>query len=137
MSSQPPSPRCPRCSRPLAAWKLQHCVYCGESFPPDFKEGYTAPEALKWVERPAIPPDAARQLEMMKVMPWDRRKKPRRVLLFAAGFSLAAFTVVFSLLYRLLQRYVPSFGLLVLAVGLGFLGYLGWMFWKAYRRGES
>jgi len=137
VSSQTPSPRCPRCRRPLAAWKLAHCVYCGESFPPDFKEGHAAPEALKWVERPAIPPDAARQLEMMKVLPWESRRKPRRVYLFAAGFSLAAFAVIFSLLYALLRRYMPSFGMLVLTVGAAFVGYLGWVFWKAYRRASG
>jgi len=48
-------------------------VYCGETFPPDLKEGFQEPEALKWVERPAIPIDAARQLEVMKVLPWEAK----------------------------------------------------------------
>ena len=69
MSSATPGPRCPRCRRAIAAWRLQHCVYCGETFPPDFKDGHAEPEALKWVERPAIPTDAAKQLELMKFPP--------------------------------------------------------------------
>ena len=48
-------PRCPRCHRPLAAWRLNHCVYCGEAFPEDLKDGHAEPDALKWVERPGLP----------------------------------------------------------------------------------
>jgi hypothetical protein len=130
-------PRCPRCNRPLAAWRLAHCVYCGESFPPDLKEGFEEPEALKWVERPAIPVDAARQLEVMKVLPWEPRKKPRSALLVAAGFSFAAFATVFVLLFLLMRKYMPSVSLLVLVVAAVFLGYLVTLFLRVYRRGPT
>ena len=90
VSSATPGPQCPRCRRPIAAWRLQHCVYCGESFPADLKEGHAEPEALKFVERPPIPADAAKQLEMMKVIPWGEptakaRSKP--ALLVAGGLA--------------------------------------------------
>ena len=134
MSSSSPGPRCPRCNRTLAAWRLAHCVYCGEPFPPGLKEGFAEPEALKWVDRPAIPTDAARQLEVMKVLPWEARKKPRPVLLLAAGFSFAVFATVFVLLFRVMQQSMPSLGILVLIVGAVFLGYVVTAFLRAYRR---
>jgi hypothetical protein len=137
MSSSTPGPRCPRCNRTLAAWRLAHCVYCGEAFPPGLKEGFQEPEALKWVERPAIPVDAARQLEVMKVLPWEAKKKPRPALLLAAGVSFAAFATIFVLLFLLLRRYMPSISILVLVVGALVLGYLTTAFLRAYRRGSS
>jgi hypothetical protein len=112
-------------------------VYCGESFPPDLKEGFQEPEALKWVDRPAIPVDAARQLEVMKVLPWEAKKKPRPALLFAAGFSFAAFATIFVLLFLLMRKYMPSISILVLVVGALVLGYLTTAFLRAYRRGSS
>lgn len=135
MSSATPGPRCPRCSRPLAAWRLPHCVYCGEPFPPELKEGFEEPEAVKWIERPAIPQDAARQLELLKVMPWDAKKKPPgRALMFAAGFSVAAFAGIFTLLFLTLRRQMPSLALPVVLIGAGFIGYLLWVFSKARRQ---
>jgi|SRR5687767_8336883 len=135
MSSATPGPRCPRCRRPLAAWRLPHCVYCGEAFPPDLKEGFDEPESVKWIERPAIPQDAARQLELLKVLPWEAKKKrPSRALVFAAGFSVAAFTGIFVLLFLLLRRQMPSLAVLVVFVGIGFIGYLVWTFSRAHRR---
>lgn len=135
MSSATPGPRCPRCSRPLAAWRLPHCVYCGETFPPDLKEGFEEPEAVKWIERPAIPSDAARQLELLKVLPWETRKKrPGRALLFAAGFSVAAFTGIFVLLFLMLRRQMPYLAAPVLLVGVVFIAYLVWIFRRAQRR---
>ena len=53
-NTRPPSVR--RCQRPIAAWRLPHCVYCGETFPADLKDGFETPEAVKWIDRPAIPP---------------------------------------------------------------------------------
>jgi len=79
MSSQPPLPSCPQCGRRIAAWKKDHCVYCGTTFPPDFKQGFAEPEALKWVDRPEISPDAERKLEMMKVVPMDGGGRGRSV----------------------------------------------------------
>lgn len=135
MSSATLGPRCPRCRRQLAAWRLPHCVYCGETFPPDLKEGYDEPEAVKWIERPAIPQDAARQLELLKVLPWEGKKKPpRRALIFAAGLSVGAFTGIFVLLFLLLRRQMPSLSASVVLVGAVFIGYLVWNFSRAYRR---
>ncbi|HEY6066969.1 MAG TPA: hypothetical protein VIY96_12500 [Thermoanaerobaculia bacterium] len=137
MSSATPGPVCPRCRRPIAAWRLEHCVYCGESFPPDLKEGHSQPEALKWVERPAIPSDAARQLELMKVLPMETKKKARPALLVAGVASIAAFTIIFALLYVLMQRLAPTAGGIVLVIAAVFLGYLGMVFLRLYRRGPG
>jgi len=131
VSAETPGPLCPRCRRRIAAWKLDHCVYCGESFPPDLREGFAEPEALKWVERPGIPPDAARQLELMKVIPMEKDSKPRSVLRLLTLISLPVFAVLFYLLYQLLRRYSPALSVLVLVGGAGFLAYLVWSFAQA------
>ena len=134
MSASSPGPRCPRCNRTLAAWRLAHCVYCGESFPPGLKEGFQEPEALKWIDRPAIPMDAARQLEVMKILPWEAKRKPSRTLILAAGFSFAVFVTIFVMLFSVMRRSMPSIGILVLVAGAVFLGYLVTAFRRAYRR---
>jgi predicted nucleic acid-binding Zn ribbon protein len=136
MSSPTPGPRCPRCGRTIAAWRLPHCVYCGEPIPPEVKEGFEEPEALKWVERPGVPLDAVKQFEMMKVLPWEQqKKKPRALLVFAAGFSIVLFGAIFVLLFLMLRRGLPSASPVVLAIGVGFVAYLGWVFYRASRRG--
>ena len=90
---------------------------------------------MKWIERPAIPQDAARQLELLKVLPWDAKKKrPGRALVFAAGFSVAAFAGIFTLLYLTLRRQMPSLALPVILLGVGFIGYLLWVFSRARRK---
>ena len=99
-------------------------------------EGFQEPEALKFVERPGIPKDAARQLEVMKVLPFEGARKPRPMLVAAAGFSVLLFATIFVLLYLLMQRTMPSIGILVLIVGGLFLGYLVTAFLRAYRRGS-
>lgn len=135
MTSATPGPRCPRCLRPLAAWRLPHCVYCGETFPADLKDGFEEPEAVKWIDRPAIPHDAARQLELLKVLPWEsKNKRPGRAIVFAAGFSVAAFATIFVLLFLLLRRQMPSLAVPVVVIGIGFIGYLVWVFSRAHRR---
>lgn len=111
-------------------------MYCGESFPPDLREGFQEPETLKWIDRPAIPKDAARQLEVMKVLPWEGAKKPRPMLVAAAGFSFLLFATIFVLLFLLMRRTMPSIGILVLIAGALFLGYLVTAFLRAYRRGS-
>jgi hypothetical protein len=138
MNSATPGPRCPRCHRAIAAWRLEHCIYCGESFPPDLKEGHSEPEALKWVERPAIPSDAAKQLELMKVLPIDAKGKglSQRALFVVGTVSIGAFTIIFALLFVLLKRSAPSVAGLVLVIGAVFLGYLASVFLRAYRRGS-
>lgn len=124
-------PACPQCRRRIAAWRLDHCIYCGAVFPPDFRAGFTEPEALKFVDRPALPPGAARQLEMLKVLPTEGKTRiGGRVLVL---ISLPVFGVLFYLLYRIVARYLPSLAVLVLVAGAGFLGYLTWSAFK--RRG--
>jgi hypothetical protein len=126
MSSQPPLPACPQCRRRIAAWKKEHCVYCGAAFPPGLKDGFEEPEALKWVERPGISPDAARKLEMMKVVPSDGRAKTRSLPVLIGLLSLPVFAVLFYLLSSLLRRYSAAASVTVLVAGVGFLGYLAW-----------
>ncbi len=128
MSAETPGPLCPGCRRRIAAWKLDHCVYCGETFPSDLREGFAEPEALKWIERPAISPEAARQLELMKVIPMEKDQKPRSALRLLTLVSLPVFAAVFYLLFLILRRYSPAFGVLVLVGGAGFLAYLVWSF---------
>jgi len=131
--SDPAGPLCPKCGRRIAAWKLDHCVYCGQPFPEGLRDGFAEPEALKWVERPEVPPDAARKLEMMKVVPFDKEKRPRSFLLAAAFLSIPIFGAIFFLLYSLVRRYSPSSALLVLVGGAGFLLYLAWSLAKSKR----
>ncbi len=129
MSTPPSVPSCPRCQRRIAAWKMDHCVYCGAPFPPELKEGFSEPEALKWIDRPRLPPEATRQLEMMKVVSFDK-KRPRSVLQVVTLLSLPVFAAVFYLSYLLLQRYIPGFAMLVLVAGAGVLAYLVWVLAK-------
>ncbi len=110
---------------------MDHCIYCGAPFPPDLKEGFTEPEALKWVDRPNLPPDAARQLEMMKVVPFETQRKRRSVLTWMAFLSIPVFAVIFYLLYEIVAHYVPSFAGLILVGGAGFLAYLAWSLKKS------
>ena len=133
MSSQPPLPVCPACGRKIAAWKKEHCVYCGAAFPPGFKDGIAEPDAMKWVDRPPIPPDAARKLEMMKVVPLESAARARALPAWIGLLSLPVFAVIFYLLYSIVRRYIPSVAGLVLVVGAGILGYFIYAFYKARR----
>ena len=123
-------PLCPRCRRPIAAWRLNHCVYCGERFPEGFRDGYEEPASLQWVERPAVPPEATRQLELMKVVAFDKDPKTRSVGAFLGLLSLPVFAVIFYLLYGLVARTSPAAAALIVIAGVGFLGYLGWSFFR-------
>ena len=134
MSSQPPLPACPQCGRRIAAWKKDHCVYCGAVFPPDFKQGFAEPEALKWVDRPSIPPDAARKLEMMKVVPLEGGGKGRSLSTIIGMLSLPVFAVLFFLVSSLLRRFSPAAAAGILVLGAAFLGYLVWSVQKLRRR---
>ncbi len=134
MSSPPPLPRCPSCGRSIAAWKKDHCVYCGAAFPTDWKQGFEEPEGLKWIERPAIPPEAARKLEMMKVVPLDGSRAGRTLPVVIGLLSLPIFAVLFYLLALMLRRYSPAAAAVVLVLGIAFLGYLAWSLRKIGRR---
>jgi hypothetical protein len=131
MNPQAPAPLCPKCGRRIAAWKLDHCVYCGQVFPPDLREGFAEPEALKWVERPAIPPEAARQLEMMKIVPMEQDTKARSVVRGLALLSIPVVAVLFYMLWSVSGKFFS--GWLVAIVAAGVIGYLGWTLFRRAR----
>ena len=131
MSPEALAPLCPKCRRRVAAWKLDHCVYCGQAFPPDLKEGFAEPEALKWVERPAIPPDAARQLEMMKVVPMERDTRARSVVRGLALLSIPVVAVLFYMLWSVAGKFFS--GWLMAIVAAGVIGYLVWTLTRSAR----
>ena len=124
-------PRCPRCHRPLAAWRLSHCVYCGEAIPAELKQGFAEPEALKWVERPALPADVSKKLEMMRVVPMEAKKPARSIITLAGIASVPIFVGVFYLTWVLLRRISPVSGFLIVGAGVMVIGYLIWTFAKA------
>jgi hypothetical protein len=134
MSAPTAGPRCPRCRRPIAAWRLEHCVYCGEPFPAELKEGFQEPEGLKWVERPALPTDLSKKLEMMKVVPIDTKRKSRSLLTVIGFVSVPIFGVIFYLLYTLISRLSALAGILVLVGGAGFVAYLIWILVRASKK---
>ena len=131
MSAPTAGPRCPKCRRPLAAWRLDHCVYCGEVFPPELKQGHEAPDGLKWVERPALPTDLSKKLELMKVVPIEAGRKSRSLVTVIGLLSLPLFAAIFYLLYTMVRRMSPGTSLVVLLAGAGFVGYLAWIFARA------
>lgn len=133
MNAPTAGPRCPRCRRPLAAWRLNHCVYCGESFPAELKEGFTEPEALKWIERPALPVDLSKKLEMMKVIPQDTARKSPSLVRIAGILSIPIFAAVFYLTWTLIKQLSPASGFLIGLAGVGVVGYLVWTVWKSRR----
>ena len=128
-------PRCPRCHRPLAAWRLGHCIYCGEPIPAELKEGHAEPEGLKWVERPEVPPDLSKKLEVMRITSVGPPRKTRVAWAVAAGVAFPLLIGVFYLAYSLLQRLSPISSVLVVLVGLGGAGYLAVAFLKAREKG--
>ncbi len=131
MSAPTAGPRCPKCRRPIAAWRLEHCVYCGEVFPAELKQGFEEPDGLKWVERPALPTDLSKKLELMKVVPIEARRKSRSLVTIVGVLSLPIFAAIFYLLYTMVRRLSPGTSLVVLLAGAGFVAYLAWIFARA------
>ncbi|HEY7113198.1 MAG TPA: hypothetical protein VIA45_09740 [Thermoanaerobaculia bacterium] len=131
MSSTAAGPLCPRCRRRVAAWRLDHCVYCGEPFPEGFRDGFEEPAALQWIDRPGVPPEASKQLEMLKVVPFEKSPRSRSFSAIFALLSLPVFAVIFYLLYGLVARTSPASAVLIVLAGLAFLGYLAWSFLRA------
>ncbi len=131
------SPRCPRCHRALAAWRLGHCIYCGETIPAELKDGFAEPEGLKWVERPALPTDLSKKLEMMRIVGQEPQapRKTRVAWAVAAGVAFPLLIAIFYLAYMLLRRLSPVSSALVVIVGMGGLGYLVFSFLKAREKG--
>jgi len=110
---------------------MNHCVYCGEAIPAELKAGFQEPEALKWVERPALPADVHRQLEMMKVVPLEARKPNRNVIKIAGFVSIPIFAVLIYLTYRMMRQLSAATSTLILVAGVAVLGYLAYTFVKA------
>ena len=131
MSAPTAGPRCPKCRRSLAAWRLDHCVYCGEAFPAELKQGFEAPDGLKWVERPPLPTDLSKKLELMKVVPIEGRRKSRSLVTVVGVLSVPIFGAIFYLLYTMVRRLSPGTSILILVAGAGFIAYLAWIFAKA------
>jgi hypothetical protein len=134
VSAPTAGPLCPKCRRKLAAWKLDHCVYCGESFPADLKDGHEAPAGLRWVERPALPTDLSRKLELMKVTPIEARRPNRSLLTTLGVVSIPIFGVIFYLLSTMVRRISSGLSWIVLLGGAGFIGYLISVFVKAAKK---
>jgi hypothetical protein len=134
MSGAPPLPTCPKCRRPIAAWKMDHCVYCGAPFPAGFRDGVPEPDSLKWIDRPGIPLDASKQLELMKVLPDEKVRQPRSLVLALAGFSVPLFGAIFYLAYAMLKRYSETGAVAILFGGVLVVGYLVWNAMRAPRK---
>jgi hypothetical protein len=113
---------------------MDHCVYCGEDFPADLKAGFEAPSGLRWVDRPALPTDLSKKLELMKVVPIESRRKSRSLVTIVGVLSVPIFGAIFYLLYTMVRSLSPGTGMLVLAGGAGFVAYLVWIFARAARR---
>jgi hypothetical protein len=131
MSAPTAGPRCPKCRRPIAAWRLEHCVYCGEVFPPELKQGFEEPDGLKWIERPSLPTDLSKKLELMKVVPIEARRKSRSFVTIIGLLSLPIFGGIFYLLYTMVRRLSPGLSVIVPLAGAAFIGYLAWIFARA------
>jgi len=111
---------------------MAHCVYCGEPIPAEVKQGFAEPEALKWVERPALPADVNKKLEMMRVVPMEAARKSNRSLITVIGaVSVPLFVGIIYLTFTLLRRLSPVSATLILGAGIMVIGYLVWTFMKA------
>lgn len=120
-------PRCTKCRRPVAAWKLDHCVYCGTALPPDFRETYPEPEGVRRAEPRELPPEAAKQLELMKVLPSEKPSKSRTILFAMGLLTIPVFALLFYLMYKILSRFASGTSWIVGLAALAFFGYFGWM----------
>ena len=132
MSAPTAGPRCPRCRRPLAAWRLDHCVYCGEAFPGELKQGHEAPDGLKWVERPALPTDLSKKLELMKVVPIEAGRKSRSLVTIVGrpvGADLRR--DLLSAVHDDPAACPPARASSSCSAGAGFVAYLVWIFARA------
>jgi hypothetical protein len=106
-------------------------VYCGEVFPAELKEGFAEPEGLKWVERPALPPDLSKKLEVMRITATRPPRKSRVAWAIAAGIAVPLLIAIFYLAYLLLRRLSPVSSTLIVIVGIGTAGYFAGTFFRA------
>ena len=115
---------------------MGHCIYCGETIPPELKAGFAEPEGLKWVERPPLPTDLSKKLEMMRIVPSEApRKKMKVAWAVAAGVAVPLLFVIFYLAYSLLRRLSPVSATLIVFVGIGAAGYFAYTFLKSREKG--
>ncbi|HEY1250803.1 MAG TPA: hypothetical protein VGH97_06410 [Thermoanaerobaculia bacterium] len=131
------SPRCPRCHRALAAWRMGHCIYCGEAIPAELKAGFAEPDGLKFVERPPLPTDLSKKIEMMRIVNAEKAapRKARVAWAVAAGVAFPLLIGIFYMAYSLLRQLSPISSALVIIVGMGGLGYLVVSFLKSREKG--
>ena len=112
---------------------MDHCVYCGETFPAELKAGFAEPEGLKWVERPVLPPDLGKKLEVMRITSTGPPRKSRVAMAIAATVAAPAVLGGFYLVYMMLRQLSPATSVLVLIAGAGTLGYLAFSFFRNRR----
>jgi hypothetical protein len=112
---------------------MGHCIYCGETIPAELKAGFAEPEGLKYVERPALPTDLSKKLEMMRIVGAEAQapRKTRVAWAVAAGVAFPLLIGIFYIAYSLLRHLSPVSSALVVIVGMGGLGYLVVSFLKA------
>jgi hypothetical protein len=112
---------------------MGHCIYCGEAIPPELKAGFAEPEGLKWVERPPLPTDLSKKLEMMRVVQTEPTapRKTRVAWAVAAGIAFPLLIGIFYMAYMLLRRLSPVSSALVVIVGMGGIAYLVVAFLKS------
>ena len=131
MTAPTAGPRCPRCHRPLAAWRLDHCIYCGEAFPEELRQGFAEPEGLKWVERPALPADVSKKLELLRIVPTEKPKKPRALMATLGVLAVPVFVAIFYLAFTLVRQLSPTSAFLIVVVGLGAIVYVATVFFRS------
>jgi hypothetical protein len=112
---------------------MGHCIYCGEAISPELKAGFAEPEGLKWVERPPLPTDLSKKLEMMRVVQTEPTapRKTRVAWAVAAGIAFPLLIGIFYMAYMLLRRLSPVSSALVVIVGMGGIAYLVVAFLKS------
>lgn len=112
---------------------MGHCIYCGEAIPAELKAGFAEPEGLKWVERPPLPTDISKKLEMMRVVE-TKPAAPRNARLawaVAAGIGFPLLAVIFYMAYSLLRRLSPLSSALIVVAGMGAVAYVVVAFLKS------
>lgn len=114
---------------------MGHCIYCGEAIPPELKAGFPEPEGLKWVDRPPLPTDVSKKLEMMRIVPTEAPRKMKVAWAVAAGVAVPLLFVIFYLAYSLLRRFSPVSSTLIVIVGVAGAGYLAYNFLKSREKG--
>ncbi len=131
MTAPTAGPRCPRCRRPLAAWRLDHCIYCGEAFPEELRQGFAEPEGLKWGERPALPADVSKKLELLRIVPTGKAKKPRALMATLAVLAVPVFVAILYVAFTLVRQLSPTSAFLIVIVSLGAIVYVASVFFRS------